>query len=205
MTVGNIDIREERPSYVRFERRAIEDRAASLKEGRAVMKDIDYALITPIGSKDIVVRVVADWFLLLDQYVREERIRPDWVRQYKEAYEAWKHGQEPSPVGTPIKGWQVLSPAQQANIISANILTVEDLAQATDEARRRIGMGAQELVDKAIAWLKAAKSIGVPAQEIAGLQAKIRQLEVQNKAQADIIAGLKTENEELRAKEKAAA
>lgn len=204
MTVGNMSIREERPSYVRFERKAVEDRAASLREGRLMTKDVDFALITPQGSKDIVVKEVLSWFVVLDQYVREERIPTVWVKQYKEAYAAWKSGQEPSPLGTPIKGWQVLSPAQQANIIGANILTVEDLAQANDEARRRIGMGAQEHVDKAIAWLKAAKGAGIPAQEMAAMHAKIRQLEAQIKAQADMIAGLKAENEEL-SREKASA
>lgn len=192
-----MNIREQRPSYVKFERRGIEDREQSLIQGRYIEKNIDYAVITPIGSKDRIPREVKAWFVSLEQQAREERIPEEWVRQYKMAYDAWKKGEELPPNGAPIKGWTVLSSAQQANVISANILTVEDLAQVNDEGMKRIGMGALELRDKAIAWLRSAKDSGVVTQQNAALQARIRQLESNIETLQGQIRDLKAENDSL--------
>jgi hypothetical protein len=192
-----LEQREDRPAYVQFERRGEEDRARTMKEGRYIEKDVDFAIITPIGSKDRIPRKVEDWFKQLEQQVREERIPAAWLQQYRAAYEAWKAGQEIPVNGTPIRGWPVLSPAQQANVISANVLTVEDLAQANGEARQRIGMGAEDLVEKAIAWLKAARAQGIPTQEVSALQAKIRLMEEQLKNKDERIKELEAELKEL--------
>lgn len=193
----DVQITEQRAPYVMFERQAIEDRAASISNGRYMTKDVDFAIVTPIGSKDRLPKKVEDWFVVLDQYAREERIPPGWPTQYRAAYDAWKLGLELPLEGIPIKGWAVMSPAQQANVIGANIRTVEDLAQINDEAIRRIGMGGLELRDKAIAWLKSAKATGFSAQEIATLQSKARSLEKIIADQAEKLALLKAENEQL--------
>lgn len=192
-----INMREQRPSYVVFERRAIEDRAASMANGRYMTKDEDFAVITPIGSKDRIPRLVKEWFINLDQQVQEDRLPAAWRDQYKAAYAAWKRGEEVPLSGTPIKGWAVLSPSQQQNILGADIRTVEDLAQANDEAMKRIGMGALELKEKAQAWLKSAGSAGVVAQESAGLKAKNRAQETHILSLTQQIADLKLELETL--------
>lgn len=173
-------IKEDRPSYVKFERRAVEDRTRSIAEGAFKTKDVDFAIITPVGSKDRIERIATEWLVQVAQQVREERVPLAWLTAWEGAYAAWKKGEEIPLNGTPIKGWQVLGPAHQTNIIAANILTVEDLAQANDEAIRRIGMGAIELRDKAIAWLKGAAGPGKFAQELSALQAKQRALEQAN-------------------------
>lgn len=185
-----MELRENRPSYVRFETQTIEDRAATLANGNYTEKNVDMVIITPIGSKDEIPMFVADWLTQLETHVREERIPRKWRDQYKEAYEAWKKGQEIPLNGTPIKGWSLLSPAQQNNIIAANIRTVEDLATANGEALQRIGMGGQELKQRAEAWLKAAAGAGVLVQENTLLRAKVKQLEHDN-------AGLLARNQEL--------
>jgi hypothetical protein len=192
-----MNVREQRPSYVVFERRGVEDREQSLLQGRYMEKNIDFAIITPIGSKDRIPREVKSWFVSLEQQAREERIPSEWVTQYKKAYEAWKKGEEAPLIGVPIKGWAVLSPAQQANVISSNILTVEDLAQVNDEGMKRIGMGALELRDKAIAWLRSTKDSGQVTQANAALQARIRQLEANIEVLQGQIRDLKEENESL--------
>jgi hypothetical protein len=192
-----VDIREQRAPYVVFERKGVEDREQSLLQGRYMEKPIDFAIVTPIGSKDRIPREVQSWFKTLEQNIREERIPKAWLEQYREAYAAWKRGEEVPLAGTPVKGWAVLSSAQQANIISANILTVEDLAQVNDEGVRRIGMGAIELRDKAIAWLKSARDSGVVTQQNAALQARIRQLESNIEVLTGQIRDLKAENEDF--------
>lgn len=162
--------REDRPSYVEFVREAVEDRKASMESGHYMTKDVDFAVITPVGSKDRIPREVTAWFLSLEESSKTARIPMEWVGQYRRMYEAWKEGQEIPVNGTPIKGWPVLSPAQQANLVSSDIRTVEDLAQINEESQRRIGMGALEFRDKAISWLKASKGTGKIVQEMSALQ-----------------------------------
>lgn len=170
--VGNVLEREERPAWVRFERVPVEDKAASLAAGHYVARDVDYAFITPPYSKDVFKIKVAQWFQNLAQDQAAGRIPEKWVRDYKSAYEHWKNGQEIPLNGMPIRGWGVISPAHQETLIRLGILTVEDLAGVNDEGVRRIGMGAIELKNKAIAWLAQLQDKGPLTQEIAALKAE---------------------------------
>lgn len=156
--------------YVRFERTAIEDVAATRDAGHYVAKDVDVAHITPPYSKDIIKHKVVNWFTKLEGDVRNERIPREWVDKYKAAYAAWQKGQELPLDGFPIRGWGVCSPAQQETLIKLHILTVEQLAAANDEGIRRIGMGGIDLKNKAEAWLKQLSKAGKPTIEIAALK-----------------------------------
>jgi hypothetical protein len=151
--VGEIQQRVDRPAQVEFERRAVEDVPASQKEGRYVAKDVDYVKIFVPYSKDINEMRVDRWFNNLDQYAKQDRIPRDWPANYRKLYQAWKDGQELPLNGTPIRGWGVISPAQQEMLIHLHIVTVEDLANMNDEGSRRVGMGALELKNKARNWL----------------------------------------------------
>lgn len=170
--VGAIADRAERPAIVRFERVAVEDKAKTIENGRFTAKDVDYALITPPYSKDVVRMKVSSWLDNLERDAQAGRIPEEWVQRYKRAHELWQNGQEMPPDGTPIRGWAVISPAQQENLIRINILTVEDLAGVNDEGAKRIGMGAIELKNKAIAWLRTANDRGPLTIENAALKAE---------------------------------
>ena len=176
MSVGELISREERPAYVRFERRPMEDKAASISAGRYVAKDVDFALVTPPYSKDCVEYKVEQWLINMDRNVRDGRIPEKWADQWKASYNSWKNGQEMPLSGTPIKGWGVLSPAQQQTLIAMNCLTVEDLAGINDEGLRRIGMGAVELRDKAKNWLASMKDHGAVTVQLAAMEQENRNL-----------------------------
>ena len=176
MSVGELISREERPAYVRFERRPMEDKAASIREGRYVAKDVDFALVTPPYSKDCVEYKVEQWLINMDRNARDGRIPEKWADQWKASYNSWKNGQEMPLSGTPIKGWGVLSPAQQQTLIAMNCLTVEDLAGINDEGLRRIGMGAVELRDKAKNWLASMKDHGAVTVQLAAMEQENRNL-----------------------------
>lgn len=163
----------ERMPFVRFERVPEEDKAASLAAGHYVAKDIDMALITPPYSKDIMKYRVAIWFDQLKTDVMNERIPAEWVDKYRAAYEAFQKGQELPLDGIPIKGWGVISPAQQETLIKMHILTVEQLAAVTHEGLTRIGMGSIDLKNKADAWLKQLKKAGSVTIENATLKKKV--------------------------------
>ena len=190
--VGEALDRKDRPAYVKFERLAVEDKAASLAAGHYVARDVDYANITPPYSKDVFKIKVKQWFDDLEMQVRNDRIPRAWVDTYKKAYQAFQNGQEAPLNGTAIKGWGVISPAQQETLVRLNVLTVEDLAAVNDEGLKRIGMGAMDLKNKAIGWLSQLNDKGPLTQEIAALKAENSQLN-------STIATLVRQVEELRA------
>lgn len=171
-SVGLMNDRKERPAYVRFERRAIEDRSVKSVGGRWPKKDVDYALVTPPYSKDIFEAVASEWLDQMGAEVRNGRLPEEWLDRYRMQYEKWLQGQELPLDGEPILGWGVISPAQQSNLIAINIRTVEDLAGVNDEGVRRIGMGGGELRDKAKAWLSQMKDKGPLTQENATLRSE---------------------------------
>jgi hypothetical protein len=189
--VGDIAEHTDRPAYVRFKRVAVEDKAASLEQRKYVAKDVDYALITPPYSKDCVEVKVPQWKVNMEADVRNERMPKEWADKYIAAYEAWKNGQELPLDGTPIRGWGVISPAQQEMLIRINMLTVEDLSGANDEGMKRIGMGSMDLRNKARAWLSQMNDKGPATIEIAALKA-------QNDSQAQAIEALTKQVEALK-------
>ncbi|MGZ5029077.1 MAG: hypothetical protein ACXWAT_00570 [Methylobacter sp.] len=158
---------------VRFERVAEEDKAASVAAGHYVARDVDYALVTPPYSKDVMKNRLPAWLDQLAIDANAGRVPNEWVSKVKQAYEFFKNGQEIPLDGIPIKGWGIISPAQQETLIRLNILTVESLAGANHEGLNRIGMGALELKNKAEAWLKSLKKSGGVAIENAELKKKV--------------------------------
>lgn len=169
--------RKERPAYVKFERVAVEDKAASNVAGRYVAKDVDMAYITPPYSRDIFKMKVTDWLANMKQDVANGRLPEEWAQNYRKAYDAWKNGQELPLNGTPIKGWGVISPAVQEELIRLNVRTVEDLARVTDEGQRAIGMGAIDLKNKAAAWLAQMEDKGGVTMKMAALEQQNAQLQ----------------------------
>lgn len=171
MSVGELLNRDEdRPAYVQFERRAVDDKEATIKAGHHVSKDVDYALITPPYSKDLVHKKVDVWFKQQEKDVLNGRVPEKHLRMWKEQYKYWQNGQELPVDGTSVKEWNLLSPAQCKNLINAGCRTIEDLAQANDEALRRVGMGAHDLKNKAVAYLQSAKDTSPLVIQISGLQ-----------------------------------
>jgi septal ring factor EnvC (AmiA/AmiB activator) len=112
----------------------------------------------------------------VEKNVRAGRIPQKHLDLWKESYRLWQDGQEPPVDGTPIKDWSSISPAQCKNLLNAGCRSVEDLAQANDEAMRRLGMGANDLKNKARAWLQAAKDHGPLTMQIASLEKENDQL-----------------------------
>ena len=165
--------------YVRFKTEVEEDISESRKQGRYVPVDVDYACITTKGTKDVLLERIPDLWEKKKIEVHNGLFPMEWLEKWQASYASYKHGQETPPDGTPIKGWSVISPAQQEAIIRANILTVEDMATAPDSALQMIGMGAVNIRYKAEAWLKQAKSKGPLTQEMAAVKRERDSLKIQ--------------------------
>ena len=166
--------------YVTFTSQEIEDPIETKAKGWVVHKDQHFAKVTPRGSKDTYFGKLPQWFDTQKQELRAGRILPEWLDKWERDYERFKKGQEIPLEGTPIRGWKMLTGAQQENLIRLNILTVEDLAAATAEAVSHIGMGAIELKRRAEAWLAQNADKESGAVKMAALQREVDMLRDSN-------------------------
>lgn len=165
---------QERPPYVIFELRAVEDREASLKAGHPVYKDIPFALVTPMGSKDQIEAVAEDWLAMLKEEVRSGRFPQQWLEGFQSAFKAWQEGEEVPANGTAIRNWPPATPAEVKMLQDLKILTVEDLANANESLLSTIGIGGRQLRERARAWLTVAAA-GAPAEELAALKKQLEE------------------------------
>lgn len=168
--VGEAIDKEDRPNYVQFETRAVENKSETLKQGHYVGRDVDFVMVTTPGGRDVYESKAEPWFEKKEQQARNGRLDPDHLSYYKRAYKKWREGKEIPLEGTPIRGWGAVSPSQEKTILMAGIRTIEDLAKSNDEALRRLGMGGRDLVNKAKSWLNSVSDHGKVAMENAALK-----------------------------------
>lgn len=153
---------EERPVYIRFEYREVEDRAASVEQGHYVGRDVPFVLVTPPGGNLVHEDIAEHWL--------EKKRNDKFYTHYSNCFKAWKEGEAEPESGTSIRSWPVASPANVAACFAANIKTVEDLATAPAQALQRIGMGGTALQQKAQAWLQSASDRGKVSEEVTTLK-----------------------------------
>lgn len=197
-------IQQERPPFVQFEVRSIEDRNASIEQGRYVGVDTDFAIITPVGSKDRIERVASEWLAKIKLDEANNRCPKGWYASFKGMYEEWKAGNEVPLNGTSLREWPLLTPTQLKTLQSINVHTIEDLAQANEETIMRLGMGGRDLKQKAQDWLAKAKDSGQIVAELAALRARLenvetrnKELEARNKALEEAVEAAKTPPQKL--------
>jgi hypothetical protein len=195
--IADVMERKEIQAYVTFHKVAVEDTKESKRRGYYVARDVDYVHVTPPYSKDVVKFKVETWMESMKRDVTLGKLPKSWYDSYMEQYAAWQKGQEMPLKGTPIRGWGLISPAQQETLIRMNILTVQDLCRVNDEGIRRIGMGAVDLKNKALAWLAQIEDKGPLAMENADLKKQIGILENQVAKLEEIVAGLRKQVREL--------
>lgn len=172
--MSNVALLQERPPYVRFDIRSVEKRDVN---GNPVITDVPFVLVTPAGSKDVFEAPAEDWISGKEQLARRNppEYHPEWARKFRSSFELWSQGSALPEDGTPIRTWPALSPSEVKRCINANVLTVEDLAQANAQALANLGMGAQTMKDKAVAWLKDREGTQ-SASEIASLRGENAEL-----------------------------
>ena len=178
----NFDFNEEEKNvmpYVRFSQVAEKDVVASKEKGYYVARDADYIHLTQPGSRDTYTQRIDRFFEQCEQQININRMPPDWYEKYKKMYGMWKKGQEIPEDGTPIKGWALISPAQQETLVRMGVTTVEVLSKLNADGLRRIGIGGEQLKAKAKSWLKSAKEAGKVASENAELIKEVERLKAE--------------------------
>lgn len=191
---------ENRPPYVQFEMRAVENRTASLEAGHYVTVDVPFAVITPAGTRDRIEKEAEPWLADLKRAVTEREFPEQWYHAYSDSFKRWCETRETPEFGTPIVNWPALSPSQVRALLDANIRTIEDLAEATEEGIARIGMGARALKEKARAWLDVASNTGRLSSELEALRVENADLKRRDKERDEKLKDLETQIKALKAK-----
>lgn len=125
-------------SFPRFFMREFQDFAATAREGR------------PIFSEDEMVEII----LPGNPYTRPIcKVRDEHRQQWPTQYDAFLKSKTPAHDGTPIEEWPILKRPQIAEMKALEIHTIEQVANLSDTAIARIGMGGRYLVQKAQAFL----------------------------------------------------
>lgn len=162
-------VNDVRPPYVEFQMRAVEDRSESLKQGRYMTKDVPFIILVPHGSegKQRIEQEYEVWLQKIKpmtgpkggsydgHYEVASRFNPDWVQKIETQFRLWKEGEQFEVEGTHLRNWPAISPAQLKNCLDMHLLTVEQLANAADDAVERLGMGGYTLRQRARDWLAA--------------------------------------------------
>ncbi len=117
-----------------------ENREKSLKEGRPIFDEIPSISIQWPGQ---------------DETVR--RIEPQAMQEYPELYARFKAGSEPVLEGTPLAEWPMMSGSAMRELQYLGFKTVEQLAAATDDVKRKLGP-LSKFCKLAKDWLDAANS-----------------------------------------------
>lgn len=117
-----------------------ENREKSLKEGRPIFDEIPSISIQWPGQ---------------DETVR--RIEPRDMQEYPELYARFKAGSEPVLEGTPLAEWPMMSGSAMRELQYLGFKTVEQLAAATDDVKRKLGP-LSKFCKLAKDWLDAASS-----------------------------------------------
>jgi hypothetical protein len=162
---------EARPPYLEFERRPVERRKSLAEGGDTYYEEVDFVIITPIGSKDRVEKIAREWLDNLAVQVRAERYPEAWLEAHRKSYAAFQANQELPVAGTPIRAWPVASPGEVKALLAWNVRTVEDLAQANEETIQRLGMGGRTLKQRAQDWLNSKSDHGATVRELEALRA----------------------------------
>jgi DNA repair exonuclease SbcCD ATPase subunit len=181
-----------------FEERAVEDRAATIESGHYSVKDVHYAIITPAGTKDRIEKIASEWLKDLEEAVRQERFPQTWLDAYKAAYKSWCETREVPENGIPVGSWPGISPAQHKMLLDLNLRTVEQVAEATEEAISRMGMGGRALKAKAQAYLDASEDVGKTSAELESLRQKVDELLARDKEREEQLKTLEAENKALK-------
>lgn len=160
---------------VEFYNDAIEDKAASAKQGRPIYRDIEMIKIAfPADRQRTLVRPAnAEW-----KKIQGRKIT--YVERFSEQYKRFKADQPQIVEGTPLTEAPFLTVAQRAMLKGSNVYTVEQLASLDSQPLKNIGVGGRALQQAAQAYLdKASGTADVTrlADENAKLKALLEQMQ----------------------------
>lgn len=164
--------------FPRFYMEAELDQAASAQAGREIWRDVE--MVEMLMPGNMLTRPTA-------------KVSDEHRQRWPQAYEAFRRQEEYKPDGRPLEEWPMLTKAQIRELKSLEFHTVEQLAEMSEVAINRIGMGARALKGAAQAFLADTKEV-LPIKE---LIRENNQLKGQLEAQALQISQMAQQLEQL--------
>lgn len=125
-------------NFVKFYPKWVRNNFQSKKEGKEVGEYRDFVMIICPGQPK-------------SELHRE--VQDKDKREYPNEWLAYKEGREQRITGTPVELLPGLDTGRADSLKAIYVYTIEQLAEATEPAKHMIGMGANDLVQKAKAYL----------------------------------------------------
>lgn len=179
--------------HVEFFMDAVEDKAASAKEGRPIFNDVEMVRIRIAGDpKTVLVAPANDGSSVRDPSTNQ---RLTYAQLHAEPYRAFKDGVEYIGSGTPLSELPFITKAKAEELKRLNVHTAEALAGLDGPNLQKLGMHARDMKEQAEAYLaKAAGSADIVKlsgenaalkEQIAALQAQMKSLTKSDGAHVD--------------------
>ncbi|MDN7897199.1 chromosome partitioning protein ParA [Burkholderia cepacia] len=157
--------------FVEFSLEPIHQEAESEKQGRPIYKDVAHIRIHFAGDRTkMIFRPVK---------MQDDQQGPSDPRRFPRQWAAFQEQRSQVQEGTPLEQWPPLSRSEVMSMKAMHIHTVEQLAAMADS--NLSWLGARELREKAIAWLKNAEG----GKEVVRLTAENEQLRADLDAQRE--------------------
>jgi len=154
---GVVNFTSDRDLMVIFYWKSDEDRRQSVDGGVPIYKDYEYVKIFRPG----------EMMNVIDRPVRE-----DDKRKYSSQYQQFQMKKSQVPEGTPLDVLFINNPSVADTLRGYGVYTVQQLSNLTAHAIDTIGMGGQDYVNRANAYLKAASS----GKEVVKMQDEMRKM-----------------------------
>jgi len=151
----------------------IKDEGATIEQGRAIFRDVEYCKIFTPGDNTNVIDQPAT-----------ERYRQRFAKQYARFRQG--HDENSQSEGTPLSEWPLLSRAQVAELHHMNIRTVEQLAGVSDAAKLKMH-GLISLSRHAQTWLGKTASAAEAAKQAKLIEDQVNRIESLEKAMRDLM------------------
>lgn len=161
---------------ISFYMESVQDKEATVQEGRPIFKEQEYIQIMTPGDQNSVIR----------RPVRVGHTPKHDNMKYPTQYQAFKQKREQKHEGTVLSEWPLISRSQVEELKYFNIFTVEQLASVADNQAQKF-MGLVKLKQQAQAYLDASKGSADSSQ----IQSELSKQKEENEA-------LKAQMEEMK-------
>ena len=153
--------------HVTFYNKPVENRYRTQQEGRPIFDDVIF----------VTIRVPGDDKTVIDTPARDDH-KQRFPRQWAH-FQNTRDGSD-AAIGTPLKVWPLVTPAQAEELHALKFRTVEQVATASDDQINKIGMLAgmspYAFRSRAQAWLAAAKDSSLVERQAQALVEKDEQM-----------------------------
>lgn len=153
--------------FVSFYTEAVEYKAESEKAGRPIFKDVPFIRVTIPGDTNNII---------------EHRAKESDKLKYPKAWALYERGESGGHKGTPLEQWPQITRSQVKEAKYFECHTVEQMGNLSDAHCQKLGMGFQELRNKAKAYLAAAAGTAdstAQAAENERMRAEIAEMKAQ--------------------------